>query len=503
MLNGMNDQNCSKQIYTEREIAELLSEFEGRFDTSDFVFEDIWFWPLIRTQLAWRAFYPRLLTKRKKRNLVFRIRDKCLQLGRRFRHEFLSNCSNIVGKTRSREDVIAFVRATRAKLENGIYIDTICGALGEKITKNRVSVKYCNWEETNFPKPTRYSVANIGKAVFNSVYSNPRNPPIGLPNSFSRVHDFAENCLGIRYSVDDYRSLVHNITSRANFFEKRLRAARPRLIITDCWYDWPLASARLAANRLNIPTLELQHGIQEHCHPCFHMWNCLPPPGKQNPFPNLIWLWGNAADSLFNRNLMPTARIVGGHVHLLSRKRELIRDVSSLQHTTLRIGYTLTHPLQPLVEDLRKAISSCPKDWCWFFRRHPSDRDGKEIVRTLKAELKMHNIDISSGQYVTLPDFWNMIDVHVSHESTAALESLAFGLPAIITRKESIPSFQRWIDQGVMIGCTDPLSLTDSIHSVMKIPSQNCQLASESIFGSNDSLENGVATIIREFNLFS
>ncbi len=497
----MTDVSYSQQIYSVHEIAELLAEIELQIDASDWVFEDIWFWPLVRAQLAWRALTPRFTSRGRRSNILQRIRSKCIIYGKRFRHGIYSRYDPFRKKKDANDFVIAFVRATRAKRENGIYIDTICGAFGEKLTKNGIRVKYWNWEDVNFPKPTPYSVVNIGKSVFDSVYSNLKNQPIRIPNAFSRIQHFAENCLRIKYSVDDYRSLVHNISTQASFFEKRLRAARPKLIITDCWYDWPLASARLAANRLNIPTLELQHGIQEHCHPCFHMWNCLPPPGIRNPFPNLIWLWGNAADSLFNRNLMPAARIVGGHLHLLSRKRELSRDVSILQSKTLRIGYTLTHPLQPLVEDLRKAISSCPKDWCWFFRRHPSDRDGNEIVRTLKAELKMHNIDISSGQYATLPDFWNLIDVHVSHESTAALESLAFGLPAIITRRESVPSFQRWIDQGVMIGCTDPIDLDDAILRATTIPVERCEATARELFGSETAVERGLSVVIKTIGL--
>ena len=83
-------------------------------------------------------------------------------------------------------------------------------------------------------------------------------------------------------------------------FQQLLCQIHPILLITDCWYNDTLAAASLAAKSLGMRVCDVQHGNQEHLHPCFHRWVGKAPKGFLSPFPSILWVWGERTVSRYS-----------------------------------------------------------------------------------------------------------------------------------------------------------------------------------------------------------
>ncbi|MGH9642566.1 MAG: hypothetical protein ACRD3Q_09075, partial [Terriglobales bacterium] len=293
-----------------------------------------------------------------------------------------------------------------------------------------------------------------------------------------------------------WESLLANLASMlpmSRVFERWLRRARPGLIVLDNWCNGPLFAAALAAHRLGIPVMDLQHGIQEHTHSYYHFWHRAPPGGWPGR-PDIFWVWGARTETLFHETNRIYQEIVRGGSPWIRRwlsNTDPHLETARLEVRRLLEGYsrsilvTLTCPASRCLRYLKDTIAKSPRNWIWLVRSHPREmidrqRIEQELGCIARVTVRCHNAT-EWQLYALLLE----VDLHVSVESTCANEALAFGKPTIFISETGLMNFREFVDAGVMFYAERPEDFYDAADRALQIDPARLKDAASSLFSMN------------------
>jgi hypothetical protein len=478
-----------------------LRTIEEQLDTQAYLLNEIWAWPFIRTIIVGKYYRNLKLSGERKRKVtvIERATKKISHLSKKLsfipNQLFSGSCIELPKTARPR--VAAMLRSSRLKRCNGRCVEPITMPVLEELRKKGAETELWSWETNRCPTELGVEVLELGRELDRAIHARKRwkyiQTDLNQPRWFAELEAIVERRLGIELRWEAVKWLFVIVDRQADVFRETLEKRKIDLLITDCWYDWPIAAARFAAFELQKQCIELQHGIQEQTHECFHEWTSIPPAGYYNPFPDFIWVWGEAAAEMYSSNVFRPRILIGGNLFLnaavaaFRQSRERGRD--------LRIGYTLTHPLHRFVQDIETTITACPNSWTWVFRNHPSDKEGKAFLRELKNKLPTRKIDIETGQTNSVIEFLSTVDVHATHDSTCALEALALGMPSIITTEFGLDYFARWISAGVHIPGVGATQFFEAVSKALVIPKWLCEMESRRLFAPQSAAEEAVKEI--------
>jgi hypothetical protein len=215
----------------------------------------------------------------------------------------------------------------------------------------------------------------------------------------------------------------------------------------------------LAAHRLGIPVVDLQHGVQGHGHPAYAGWSP-PPAGGYEVFPDRFWVWGEwDAESLVLSNpgaIAPENVTVTGQRWLASwsdggdpRYTRAVERVDRLRDGRRAILVTL-QPGVPYREVLLPLIAKTPSHWRWWVRLH--GRMGDDAAQ-LEAELGRatdRSVEVREATRLPLHALMRACAWHVTGFSTCALEALAFGVPTLLLHPSGERAYAGFVEQQVM-----------------------------------------------------
>jgi len=491
---------------TKKTLAEILADFEVTGVPNQIVLDDVWFWPLLRASIVGQVMSE------------VPIQSNCSPVSgpfvagvRRF-NAYLKILGSATGAIGSRAfgrpwlwhgaNGIALTRTSRWKIHNGNLVDTILEPIVEALVSRGVSFRYWSWDASKSTKCGGRPVLGLEKRLADSVAQarlsrrlrgRRREPPW-----FRDVYKYCIEYLGIEHSWARVESQFFQIQAMRRYFERLWNRSGADFLLSDCWYDWGTAACILAAKSSSARVLEVQHGIQEYGHPCYHGWCAVAPSDYLNPYPVEHWVWGERNRVLFSEHSLVERVYVGGHEF----QRRFIESADARQscqrNGALRIGYTVTWPLEKWLPVLNATIQSCPNEWLWIFRTHPSDSSGRLQLMELKAELPQHRIELDKGQDVSVVEFLSNVDVHATHHSTCALEALALGKPTLITDATSSESFHHWIDAGVMLIAEHPENFADAVAQALRIESSRVVDISRSLFATDGDFRHSIEELARD-----
>src|SRR5690606_25958565 len=119
--------------------------------------------------------------------------------------------------------------------------------------------------------------------------------------SFLEWHDLTRDFARTfsRNAVADMAPI--GLVDRVRFFKAVWQKMQPEKVSILCYYGSLDAYAMIAAaNQLNIPTCELQHGPMTDIHLCYGNWNNLPEGGF-DVLPRTFWCWDDETAQLMDR----------------------------------------------------------------------------------------------------------------------------------------------------------------------------------------------------------
>lgn len=232
---------------------------------------------------------------------------------------------------------------------------------------------------------------------------------------------------------------------KVQFFKIALKNIKPKKVILLCYYSEDLMALIVAANRLNIETVEMQHGPQTEIHMSYGSWSNVPDVGY-DMLPRTFWCWDGFSEKVLtkwiDKNRYYTAKVSGNPwVEYWQSKKQ------SYPYNNY-IFYSLqTNPItmeQLFPENIIHFIKN--ESYKWFIRLHPRQLDKlDEINKYLKDKGVLDFVNISNATNDPLPQILENSLIHITHFSGSALEAINFNVLTVLINEIGLNSFPEMI----------------------------------------------------------
>jgi hypothetical protein len=240
------------------------------------------------------------------------------------------------------------------------------------------------------------------------------------------------------------RTMVY-VEAFAELFRPMLERLQPRVVYVVCYYGAERFAMQLAANRLGIPTVDLQHGYCGRLHWAYGQWP-RPPKGGFEMLPRYYWLWSEedrktidewAAGSDEHRGL------VGGNLFahmwhdgkddVVQRYDERVRSLLARHPGRAAVLYA-SNGLEgdEQLRALGRIIHETRGDLYWYPRAHPCRMGEGDRLERLLREGGATDFDRDNATALPLYALFRHMDLHVTETSTTVMEAASFGVPTVL-----------------------------------------------------------------------
>jgi hypothetical protein len=232
---------------------------------------------------------------------------------------------------------------------------------------------------------------------------------------------------------------ARSVERSARYFGAIFRRSRPRSAFCSVYYTLVGMAFCLAARRLGIPAIDIQHGVTAG-NPAYEGWTRFPDSGFEL-LPSCFWCWSDE-DARPLRGWPESARrqhrvVVGGHPwdafwradHRLAEgfKEKLPRRNAG----SLTVLATLTWS-SGLSTQLKNVIVNSPPEWNWWIRMHPLMGRERSAIRSWCNALEGRSIEVDRPSDLPLPLLLKEADVHLTHNSTVVQEAARGGMASVV-----------------------------------------------------------------------
>lgn len=292
--------------------------------------------------------------------------------------------------------------------------------------------------------------------------ANPQTMPMGRYNESAFLHaplitPFAESdppyecsnfeLLSEALRLAGYSGIInaHSISEDmskifyyARIFEVALRALLPKAVFLSVYYHPVGMGLMLAARRLNITTVDVQHGRLGPHHGLYTQLTAAPESGY-DLLPDHVWCWGaqtkHDVDIDKAINCRRHGGVIGGNPWLdrwlkgdppEQAASPALKQVKS--QAEKRILVSLQPWETPLPAFVLEAMANSPPDWRWWLRLHPLRRHTAPEITSLLDQHGISNYNVADATDLPLFSLLKTCDHHVTAFSSVAMEALAFGL---------------------------------------------------------------------------
>lgn len=231
------------------------------------------------------------------------------------------------------------------------------------------------------------------------------------------------------------------------YYARILRAAQPKVVFfMNLGIHMPLCEA---AKKLGIRSVELQHGAQKENTPIY-TWRQVPAAGYPG-LPDYFGVWGEAdarhIRDVFNGTVKP---VVTGYEWLNSPlNREMTDDCAKAirrireNYNTIAL-YTLQNQKE-LPKDILDLANRTPNT-CFVIRKHPKWSNGFPDSANI-AENVILDPALQGGAIISLLE---LVDVHITRDSTSAYEANYLGIPTFVHSLEGHRMYDEEIQNGTV-----------------------------------------------------
>ncbi len=468
------------------ELTEKLSAFESKHPVSAWRWQGLRIWPVVRTRLGLAlhgdagqaAAGPGRRPTRLARSLAWRRQRLA-----RWRGERVQSGADAAA------EVVFLTAGDRAQRLGSRFYNTVVDPWAEAFAAagSRVTV----WSLGDPRWPTHVPHVAIQRALDRSPLARAEKPLAAAPGWFEELACWASNALHVDLGWPSLASDLRCVVAASSRLESWLRRARPRALVLDCWYTCEAQGGAVAAHRLGIPVVDLQHGIQGHGHPCYAGWSPMPE-GRYEVFPDRFWVWGDwDAESLVAHNpgaISPEQVQVVGHRWLSGwgaetdprHQRELERASRLVagRHAvlvTLQDGVASRQPLEALMRE-------GPSDWLWLVRLHRRTQARPEQLQAELAGATGRAIEAVEATRLPLHALLRVAAAHVTAFSTCALEALAFGVPTLLSHPSGEHAYAAFVAEQVMWPHRSASESVRLLSDVSEAGAAACRRASRRVF---------------------
>ena len=464
-----------------KKIAETIAEIERRFDVNAVRFGELRVWPLIRLALWQQLVHPELeimgLANQAcaKHSLISSVIEDVKKISRACKYPkgymnklcFHNGClRKIVNNTQV--DTVFFSRAEEHlnQIEGGFFnpfLDPLIDMIAEQHSYMKVEID----SDSGPRKRPRYKPTIFLNAIWYFV-KNRINAGNGRSSRINKLENFSglKKCVsgvrkGISINEEYFLNQVRVIKKYEGFFAEVLSIIRPKAVFLVCYYDLVRMALISACIRLQIKTVDVQHGKQGKYHGMFTHWTKVPEEGYEL-LPDFFWVWGEETKRNIQRwqpdGLRRNIPVVGGNLWLSqwinsNRYEEVPGKYDDFLKMVGKYNEVILYTTQPIAnafpDCLLEAMRMSPDSWIWLIRLHPRQRDKLvEIDKFLQGK-GLDNYEIKISSEISLYSLLRKSDHHLTSWSSVCYEAIYFGVPTTIIHPNGATLYEEYIEKGI------------------------------------------------------
>ncbi len=445
-------------------ILETIAAIEQSFDVNSVQYNGLSIWPLVRWKIYDQMRYPtsmmipRSNTQVNREIPILGARQKQIQFWRKHKNTdilFLSrineHCEKIQGKFYNPwiDSLIDLAQKHHSFLKI------------EHLDESRTLETFPRFEQTVFfhPECRGYEILAGTESIK------------GFSDLQIIVFDSTMVWLHELFFVEQVRLLE----AWQAFFTEILSEVQPKAVFIICYYYIIAMALVRACKKLNITTVDVQHGCYEKYHGLYTHWTKVPAQGY-DLLPDYFWCWSrpfqNGVEKWYAPDYQHHKVIVGGYPRLI---KWIEGDLDISDKNTEKFYNRLKQNNKVILvtldgkegheepQHLLDAMSQSPDDWLWLIRLHPEKRSQDEKDRIINI-IRQHGIQNYEIEYATLCPLYGLLkrcDHHVTGCSSTFYEALAFGVPTTMTLPQSLLFYEDHLKDGI-------LSYADNSESILK-----------------------------------
>lgn len=286
----------------------------------------------------------------------------------------------------------------------------------------------------------KYSVLNIERITEIIKYLK----------EYSELNNFNFNKLSDWIDIAIYHSEIATI-----LFGK----VTPSVFIQYCYYFPMQFGYNLAASSMKIISVDYQHGNQNKWHYGYGSWKNVPNNGF-SILPNEFWVYSEREKNNLLKGFKSTPHEVlvkGNYWFNYWRGYKLNNDklnwvLDKKSEGKKVILFTVSSYLLDRDNFFWEYLkTSQDEKTFWLFRLHPAYLNLEDDLKLILKECGVSFYNIKEATNVELYDLLNIIDLHITQNSSVAEEALSFGLKTIILEQEWSLYFEDYLNEGKMV----------------------------------------------------
>lgn len=468
-----------------------IIQYERDHAVDTYLAGEVYLWPLLRNALCW-DFYSK--TKPHKRKLLSSLQSLLFK-------SILFMKPNFSKKINSDSEALCIFPSKRSVKINGVNYSIYADPLADLLDKFDIS--YLSLEYGKFiTKSSIRSVQNITDSLkwclrFEKVSNK---TAIDQPEWFGDYSALCLDVMGRSISWAEVLDLLFILETYANFFEEIYAKSKVKYVFIVCWFDLLSMAIILAAKRLGVTSIEMQHGYQGLNHSAYSMWFRSPVNGYEL-VPDIFWSWGDDSKGELERlspGLLRSSSAISGGNLWLNKWREGNRVERIAGHKNRILVVLQRDPLDMIIDVINVASPQME----WIFRFHPARSSTLRLrdVEYIKSRVSK-NLKFEYPEITPLYESFQNIDLIITEGSVVALEALAFGLQSVIVgntdlSRQALIDYNSFIKKGLMKSAISSAELNEILQELTFHKRDNVNVSD--IFSTSDASEKALMEILRK-----
>lgn len=469
----MDFSKVTDKFYDVESVSKVFHDIETNFDVSGITFQGISVWPLIRFYLMYAYYLDQpSVAPEFKSSLKSNLADLYYNYkGASARIKTLKDYDKL---DREHEDesikpvnsLVLFHNSSRlVEIEGKAYSPFFESIIDVIQQYGEAKILEYILDDYIYPRfsPTHNISILFQKALLKAVrkknidYVSGKYKGLKIKNYQNYLNFCKEQGFKITHSYEDLKHQLYILWEYKQVWLDLFEKYQPKVVFLGNFEQPILFMATLAANQLNIKTVEVQHGMIGMHHLTYaQRFNM--PVGGYDMLPTHFWCWGSYYTSPIASWATKTTRhqtIIGGNawINTWIRDKEVVKKYMQSYQAPFsdsskpKILYS-AQPHDGFFPDfLIQVMQETQHEFDWIIRLHPAMA---EQLKEIEDELHKQNITnyhLHPPSEIPLFIILKKVQLNITISSTVAQEALAFKVPSIIINDYGRKNFEEDIKQ--------------------------------------------------------
>ena len=483
------------KILSAKETIALINKIENLVDVKNWVVQDIHVWPIIRIHLAHQL--NSVITHKSKNDFqaLYPFLKKILRL-------IFNSIKNALKSSNNNADVLFLTYTVSKQIkQNGkwvdVYVEPIVNVL-ETIGLKYIILEYVGKRIYEYPVKRKSDIIDYkiflnlirARIYEHTINSNNTSDYLNQIDTILRQHN-----LMCTFSEKFIKRKISQLVFNYKYFHAVLKKYNPKIVFTTSYFSWGIA-LNLACNSLNIPSVDIQHGIQGEYHPAYGRWYNIPGEGYPG-LPSVFAVWSSKEKSAIEswcNGTMHQAVVFGNNFsRYIPESTVVFSHLFDSNKIHVLVSLQKGRGLPALYQDL----ISLKKNIFWWIRKHPrmTTEEIKDINKIL-SDLKTSNYNFADASSLDLYILLRHMHFHITEFSTVALQASAFNIPTILVDESGKDYFESEILEGNTFYINNAQEIIDKIDT-------NADISKSTYSQTNSESDTNIKSFLNKYFLSS